>query len=381
MSADPHILVLPSQPTILVVDDTPEKLSILGELFSAHFRVRVANSGARALVSALREPLPDLILLDVLMPDMDGFAVLEALRVQPLTKDIPVIFVTSMEGPAAEGRGLELGAVDYVTWPIQPRVVLARVRTHLELKHARDLLRDQTRLLEAEVARRMGENLIIQDVSIRALASLAEVRDPETGNHLLRTQGYVRALAVALRDAPHLDAVLTPAYIDVLVKSAPLHDIGKVGVPDSILLKPGPLTPEEWQVMKRHARMGWDAIDHAERDLGQTVAFLEVAKEIAHWHHERWDGTGYPDGLQGEAIPLSARLMAVADVFDALMSRRAYKGPMGAAEAIEMIRKGRGGHFDPAVVDAFERVVDELVAIARRYSDDAGDASAEPGRS
>ncbi len=360
---------LPVGQTLLIVDDTPENLAILGELLAPLYSVRVANSGARAILAAERQPSPNLILLDILMPDMDGFAVLERLRENPQTRDIPVIFVTSMEGTAAEERGLELGAVDYITRPIQPQVVLARVRTHLELKYARDLLKDQTRFLEAEVAARMADNIVIQDVSIRALASLAEVRDPETGHHLLRTQGYVRALAEALRGHPRFSATLTASYIETLVKSAPLHDIGKVGIPDSILLKPGPLTPDEWAIMKRHAPMGREAIEHAEREIDRPVAFLNVAKEIANWHHEKWDGSGYPDGLVGDAIPISARLMAVADVFDALISRRVYKAPQAAERATEVIHAGRGLHFDPDVVDAFDRAIETFFGIAERYVD------------
>ncbi len=359
----------PPGQTILIVDDTPENLSILGDLLSPYYHVRVANSGVRALAAAQRVPLPSLILLDIVMPDLDGFAVLERLAENPLTQPIPVIFVTSMESSASEEHGLQLGAVDYITRPIQPQIVLARVRTHLELKHARDLLQDQTRLLEAEVARRMADNLVIQDVSIRALASLAEVRDPETGNHLLRTQAYVRALAEQLRDHPEFAGTLTSQYIDSLVKSAPLHDIGKVGIPDSILLKQGPLTPQEWDIMRLHPRMGRDAIEHAEAGMERRVAFFDLAKEIANWHHEKWDGSGYPDGLAGGAIPISARLMAVADVFDALITRRVYKPALPADAAVAAILAGAGTQFDPDVVLAFARAHDEFLAIAARYLD------------
>ena len=215
----------------------------------------------------------------------------------------------------------------------------------------------------------MAENMLVQDVSIRTLASLAEVRDPETGNHLLRTQGYVRTLAEQLRTHPRFAPVLTPDFIETLVKSAPLHDIGKVGVPDHILLKPGKLTAEEFTVMKTHARLGRDAIEKAERGGERTVAFLATAKEIANWHHEKWDGSGYPDGLQGDAIPVSARLMALADVFDALISRRVYKEPMATDKATAIILDGRGTHFDPDVVDAFVARRDAFIAIAQRHAD------------
>jgi len=355
--------------TVLVVDDAPENLRLLGEVLQPHYLVRAANSGERALTVAASEPRPDIVLLDIMMPDMDGYAVLERLRAEPLTCDIPVIFVTAMSAVGDEERGLNLGAVDYITKPIQPAIVLARVRAQLELKQARDRLRDQNALLEAEIARRMAENMLVQDVSIRTLASLAEVRDPETGNHLLRTQGYVRTLAEQLRTHPRFAPVLTPDFIETLVKSAPLHDIGKVGVPDHILLKPGKLTAEEFTVMKTHARLGRDAIEKAERGGERTVAFLATAKEIANWHHEKWDGSGYPDGLQGDAIPVSARLMALADVFDALISRRVYKEPMATDKATAIILDGRGTHFDPDVVDAFVARRDAFIAIAQRHAD------------
>ncbi|OYY93625.1 MAG: two-component system response regulator [Hydrogenophilales bacterium 28-61-23] len=362
-SGAPHIA------TLLVVDDTPENLVVLAELLTPSYRVLVANTGPRALYLAQSEPQPDLILLDVMMPDMDGYAVLRRLRENPATADVPVIFVTAMTAMEDEQFGFDLGAVDYITKPVRPSIVLARVKAQLELKEARDWLRNKNEVLEAEVAARLNEILLIQDVSIHALARLAETRDPETGNHIHRTQSYVRALALHLRTHPGYSALLSPEYIDQLAKSAPLHDIGKVGIPDHILLKPGKLTAEEWAIMKTHARLGSEAIEQAERDAVKPVGFLAIAKEIAHWHHEKWDGSGYPDGLAGEAIPIPARLMALADVFDALISRRIYKPPMPYEQAREIIVADRGRHFDPAVVDAFLVVFDEFVDIAQRYSD------------
>jgi len=308
------------------------------------------------------------------MPDMDGYATLAELRSNPATADIPVIFVTAMDATEDEEYGLSLGAVDYITKPVRPAIVLARVRAQLELKHARDRLRHQNAFLEAEIARRMGENQLVQDVSIHALARLAETRDPETGDHLKRTQGYVRTLARRLQEHPRFREFLDERTIELLTKSAPLHDIGKVGIPDHILLKPGRLTPEEWTIMKTHARLGSEAIEHAEEDAERPVAFLILAKEIAHWHHEKWDGSGYPDGLAGDAIPISARLMALADVFDALICRRVYKPPMPFEEARDIIAAERGRHFDPDVTDAFLAAFDEFVAIARRHRD--GDEAA-----
>jgi putative two-component system response regulator len=355
---------------LLVVDDNPDNVALLAGLLQADYRVLAATSGRRALELARGEPQPDLILLDVMMPGMDGYAVLAALRDDPATRGIPVVFVTAMNATQDEERGLEEGAVDYITKPIRSPIVLARVRTQLELKRARDWLADQNVFLEEEVARRMEENQIVQDVSIHALGYLAEMRDPETGNHIRRTQGYVEALARHLQDHPRFAPILSEQFIRLLTKSAPLHDIGKVGIPDHILLKPGKLTAEEWAVMQTHAQLGAEAIEHAERIAEKPVAFLALAREIAHWHHEKWDGSGYPDGLAREAIPASARLMALADVFDALISPRVYKAPMPIEQAHGIIFEGRGRHFDPDVVDAFIAILDEFTAIAQRYHDD-----------
>ncbi len=355
--------------TILIVDDAVENLTVLNVLLRERYQVRAATSGEKALRIAASAPHPDLILLDVMMPEMDGYQVFERLRADPATRGIPVIFVTAMDSIDAELHGLDVGAVDYITKPIVPAIVLARVRGQLELKRARDLLSDQNTWLEAEVARRMRENELTQEVSIRALAHLAETRDPETGNHILRTQSYVHELARRLQPHPRYAEVLNDRYIQLLARSAPLHDIGKVGIPDAILLKPGPLTPEEWAVMRTHAYLGSEAIEMAERDATRPVDFLALAKEIAHWHPEKWDGSGYPDGLAGEAIPLSARLMALADVFDALITRRVYKPPMSFQQAREIIAAGRGSHFDPDITDAFLNGFESFVAIAQRHGD------------
>lgn len=356
-----------SHPVILIVDDAPENLHLLSELLQPHYRVLVATSGEGCLRVLRRGPKPDLILLDVMMPGMDGYMVLAELRKQPEHTDIPVIFLTALAAAGDEERGLQQGAADYITKPIQPLVVLARVRTQLQAKQARDWLSNQNAALEAEVALRMAENDLTQRVSIRALAHLAETRDPETGNHILRTQAYVQCLATRLRQNPRFAETLTDRYVDLLARSAPLHDIGKVGIPDHILLKPGKLTPEEMEIMRTHAQLGCEAIEHAESDIDRPLPFLATAKEIARSHHERWDGTGYPEGLAGEAIPIAARLMAVADVFDALISVRVYKPAMTYPQARAIIVDGRGQHFDPDVVDAFLEGFDEFVAIAERY--------------
>ena len=252
---------------------------------------------------------------------------------------------------------------------MQPVVVLARVRTQLQAKQARDWLQNQNAALEAEVNRRMQENDLTQQVSIRALAHLAETRDPETGQHILRTQGYVQLLCKLLQQHPRFSGTLTDSYIDVLTRSAPLHDIGKVGIPDHVLRKPGPLTAEERVVMQTHAKLGCDALKSAECDIQKPPAFLSLAKEVALYHHEKWDGTGYPTGLAGENIPLSARLMALADVFDALTSRRIYRISMSFDDARVIMQEGRGQHFDPDVADIFLAHYAEFVAIAKRYTE------------
>ncbi len=361
------------KPTILIVDDTPDNLTILADILDTEYRILAATSGKRAIELATAVDRPDLILLDVTMPHMDGYEVITRLKNQEKTQDIPVIFVTALDATENEEHGFELGAIDYITKPVKPRLVLARVRTQLEVKRARDWLNNQNAFLESEIARRMEENLLVQDLSIHALAHLAEARDTETGNHLRRTRAYVQALASRLMTDPRYAPQLGNS-IELLAKSAVLHDIGKVGVPDSILLKPGKLTPDEWQIMKTHTCIGATAIEHAEKDVKDKVKFLATAKEIALWHHEKWDGSGYPDALAGEAIPVSARIMAVADVFDALISRRVYKSAMTFETARDIIVKDRGIHFDPGIVDAFVDVFPEFIVVAQRHADREEDA-------
>ncbi|MDH4563859.1 two-component system response regulator [Pseudomonas sp. BN411] len=355
--------------TVLVVDDTPDNLMLMADLLKDRYRVKAANSGEKALRLLQADPLPDLILLDIMMPGLSGHQVAEQLKHDPRTTDIPIIFLTAMAAMEDEILGLKLGAVDYITKPISPPVVLARVETQLKIKAAADFLRDQKEYLEKEVQRRTAEVMAIQDVTIQAMTSLAETRDNETGNHIRRTQHYVELLAELLRDHPRFRHFLNDETIRLLFKSAPLHDIGKIGIPDYILLKPGRLTPEEFDIMKTHTTLGRDAIQHAEDQLGISVGFLRLAKEIAYSHQEKWDGSGYPEGLAADDIPISARLMAVADVYDALISRRVYKAGMSHEQAVEIIRQGRGSHFDPDICDAFLSCHGQFRTIAERYAD------------
>jgi putative two-component system response regulator len=360
---------LGSKPTILVVDDTPDNLALISLLLKDVYNVKVAVSGEKALKIAFAAKPPDLILLDIMMPQMDGYEVCRQLKAAAATRDIPVIFVTARADEEDEQIGLELGAVDYITKPISPAILVARVKAQLTIKASADFLRDKNDFLELQVSRRTREVSAIQDVTILAMASLAETRDSDTGNHILRTQHYVRALADHLCSHPRFSAFLTDYNRQMLFKSAPLHDIGKVGIPDRILLKPGKLTAEEFEIMKTHTTLGRDAIDHAERALGTDVEFLRLAKEIAYSHQEKWDGSGYPQGLAGDAIPISARLMALADVYDALISRRVYKEPMSHAQAVGILVAGRGSHFDPDITDAFVAIQDQFKATAQRFSD------------
>jgi putative two-component system response regulator len=361
------------KPQVLVVDDTPDNLALMSDLLRDTCKVRVANSGERALRLLANGPLPDLILLDIMMPGMDGYEVIRQLKANPTTRDIPVLFLTAKSEVEDERIGLALGAVDYLTKPVSHAILQARVKIHLALKAQADFLRDKSAFLEAEVARRTREVLAVQDVTIHALASLAETRDNETGNHIRRTQHYVKLLAQHLSTHPRFAAQLTETYIQGLFKSAPLHDIGKVGIPDSILLKPGKLTAAEFEIMKTHTTLGRDALERAEKELGTSVDFLSIAKEIAHSHQEKYDGSGYPQGLAGDAIPLAARLMAVADVYDALISRRVYKEPFSHDTSVTVMKQGRGTHFDPDVLDAFLALQSEFQQIAARYVDTVAD--------
>ena len=363
----------PDKKTILVIDDTAFNLTLMSGVLKKWYTVKEAASGAEALQQLQTDPLPDLILLDIMMPLMDGYEVCRRLKADPATAAIPVIFLTANVSSEDEEKGFELGAVDYITKPIKQKVVLARIKTHIALQAAANFLEDKAQYLESEVARRSREIEAIQDVTILAMASLAETRDNETGNHIRRTQLYVFTLAEKLKTHPRFANFLTEHTIKLLFKSVPLHDIGKVGIPDRILLKPGKLTPEEFEIMKTHTTLGRDAIVTAERRLGVNVDFLSYAKEVAYSHQEKWNGSGYPEGLAGDAIPISARLMAVGDVYDALISRRPYKEPMPHNQAVQLIIDGRGTHFDPDIVDAFIALQDNFLAISQQYADSDAD--------
>ncbi len=360
--------------TILIVDDTPDNIALLSALLKDQYKTKIATSGMKALQIARTEPYPDLILLDVMMPEVDGYDTCRRLKASPETAEIPIIFLTAKTQVEDEEMGLKLGAVDYITKPISPPILFARVATQLNLKSAREMLQNQNYHLEKLVCDRTSQLTLMQDATIMAMASLAETRDNETGNHIRRTQNYVAALARQLQSHPRFSSVLTDENIALLYKSAPLHDIGKVGIPDHILLKPGKLTADEFEIMKLHTVYGRDTIISVEKYIGGSNDFLTFAREIAYSHQEKWDGSGYPENLKGEEIPVSARLMAVADVYDALISKRVYKPAFSHQEAIDIMRKGHGTHFDPDVLDAFFEIEEEFIAIAKRFHDSERDA-------
>jgi putative two-component system response regulator len=364
-------------PTVLVVDDAPANLSLLAGLLNKACRVKLASSGAKAL-ELVRRAAPDLILLDVMMPEMDGYEVCRQLKADPLTARIPVLFLTAMSQPEDEAKGFAVGAADFIHKPISPAIVQARVHTHLQMKAYQDELTERNAWLHTELAKRLAQVDQLREATLHVMISFAEFRDEETGNHVRRTQEYVRVLATHLHAQGAYPELLNPESIDHIAKSAPLHDIGKVAIPDHILLKPGRLDADEMAIMRQHAMHGWEMLHRAAQRMGEADAqaqgqgpgFLDHAMDIARCHHEKWDGSGYPDGLLHENIPLSARLMAVADVYDALISRRPYKEPMPHERAVAFIHEGRGQHFDPAVVDAFDQTIDQFVRIAQTWRDD-----------
>jgi putative two-component system response regulator len=347
--------------SILLVDDNTTNLQLLRETLDGFgYRLLVAKDGKTAL-NISQKTDPSLILLDIMMPEMDGYEVCKRLKADEKTRQIPVIFLTALSDEDDEAAGLSLGAVDYIAKPFNPELVRARVRVHLELKRYRDHL-------ERLVAERTKRLALVQAVTIESLATLAEYRDPETGGHIKRTQNYVKALAMHLRDHPRFRDDLDDETIELLYMSAPLHDVGKVGVPDHILLKPGRLTDDEFAEMKKHSIYGRDALHITEQKLGED-SFLRHAREIAYTHHEKWDGSGYPQGLQGDTIPISGRLMALADVYDALISKRVYKAPLSHEDAIRIIEEGKGVHFDPDIVDGFLDLENTFRNIALTFAD------------
>ncbi|GHC80208.1 two-component system response regulator [Pseudorhodoferax aquiterrae] len=335
MTTDPD-----RRPRLLLVDDEPTNLQVLRGILQADYRLLYARDGATALKLA-RDERPDLLLLDVMMPGMSGHEVCRTLKADTATASIPVVFVTALADAGDEAQGFDAGAVDYIIKPVSPPMVRARVRTHLSLVRM-----DELKASRLEIVQRLGR--------------AAEYKDNETGQHVLRMSHYAQALALALgfdaRDA------------EDLLHAAPMHDVGKIGIPDHILRKPGQLTPEEWAVMRTHASIGADIIGQHESGV------LHIAAKIARSHHEKWDGSGYPDRLAGEAIALEARIIAIADVFDALTSVRPYKPAWSVDDAVALLEREAGKQFDPALVPVFIGILPQLLAIRERFADAPTDA-------
>ena len=337
-----------TRPVILVVDDTPDNLTLMAELLQDRYAIKVANNGERALRVAAGTPPPDLILLDIMMPDMDGLEVARRLRADPATRDIPFIFLTARSQIEDERQGFELGAVDYITKPVNPAIVLARVRTHLALY-------DQNRELARQVRERTADLFKTRQQIIRRLGRAAEFRDNETGNHIIRMSHFCRLIGIA--------AGLGEKTVEILYNASPMHDVGKIGIPDAVLRKPGKLDGEEWEVMKQHAQIGADIIGEHPSGL------LRMAREIALNHHEKWDGSGYPRGIGGAEIPVEARIIAIADVFDALTSERPYKKAWSVEAAVQLLREQSGRHFDPELVELFLGQLPAILEIKERWAE------------
>jgi putative two-component system response regulator len=342
---------------ILVVDDVPANLILLtGMLKEKGYRVRPVPNGKMALKAVEHEP-PDLILLDINMPEMDGFEVCRRLKQDTRFRDIPIIFISALTETLDKVKAFHSGGVDYVTKPFQFEEVEARVETHLRLRRYQEHLED---VVEEQV-----EEISASQVStIFALSKLAESRDKETGTHLERVQIYCRMLAEKLGGDEPYNRVIDTAFIHNIFNASPLHDIGKVASPDQVLLKPGKLTPKECDIIKRHTLVGAATME-AVRDVYPKNTFINMGISIARSHHERWDGMGYPDGLKGDEIPLAARIMAVADVYDALRSNRCYKGPFSRDRSREIVQNGGGTQFDPIVVQAFLVLEEEFDRVGR----------------
>jgi len=324
-----------SATSILIVDDETANLQLLRQILQDDYQVAFARSGQEALDHA-RQHRPSLILMDVMMPGMTGYEACRRLKADPGTAAIPVLFVTALNGTHDEVAAFSAGGVDFINKPVSPATVRARVRTHMSLVRVEELKATRLQI-------------------VQRLARAAEYRDNDTGQHVVRMSLYAYTLALTLG--------MSEAVAEDLLNAAPMHDIGKIGIPDHILGKPGPLTAEEWETMRKHPRIGADIIGE------HTNSMLTMAREIALSHHEKWDGSGYPEGLAGEAIPMSARIVAVADVFDALTSRRPYKPAWSVEDALNYIREQSGRHFDPALVDALNRSLARILEIKGRWSE------------
>ncbi|MBF0453406.1 MAG: two-component system response regulator [Magnetococcales bacterium] len=349
---------------IFVVDDTETNIDVLLETLGEQYDVSVALDGESALED-IPTTKPDLILLDIMMPGIDGYEVCRQLKQDPATRDIPVIFITAKQESEDQTQGFRVGAVDYITKPFSPPVVQARVKTHLNLVRARQQLANQNVILEERVKERTlaldEKNQELEATRleiIRRLGRAAEYKDNETGLHVIRMSHYSKIVA--------LKSGMAEDQAELLLNAAPMHDIGKIGTPDSILLKPGKLSNEEWEIMRQHPGIGAGIIGRHESPL------LSMARVVALTHHEKWNGGGYPRGLEGDKIPIEGRIVAIADVFDALTTARPYKPEWPVEKALEMIKSEAGTHFDPTLVTVFLTCIDEMLEVRQKWSEQGG---------
>jgi putative two-component system response regulator len=348
--------------SLMIIDDEPVNLDYFRAVLGKQgYHVLTFPRGEPALKSAAKSP-PDLIVLDIRLPDIDGFEVCRRLKDNPVLKEIPVIFLSALHGTREKVKAFAAGGADYVTKPFPLQEILARIENHLKLRRQSLALERQNIDLEMRVHCSDKELLQAQLSTIHALAELMESRDVETRGHIDRTSSYCRLLASKMMKLPAYSAIIDKHFVRDIQHASPLHDIGKFGIPDSILLKPGKLSREEFETMKTHVLIG-------ERTLAKALKqypgndFLRMGREIARFHHEHWDGSGYPDGLAGSKIPVSARIMALSDVYDALRSERPYKSGFSHENSREIIIEGSGNHFDPGVVEAFAAIENDFRAI------------------
>lgn len=355
--------------TVMIVDDTAENLRLLSEMLSGTgYRVRAFSGGATALQAARRDP-PDLILLDIGMPGMDGYQVCEALKQDDDLRGVPVLFLSALRDINAKIRAFSTGGLDYIEKPFRFEEVEARVKTHLQLRQLQLQLEEHNERLELRVAEQVREISDAQVATIEALAKLAESRDDDTGQHVERVRTYSMVLADSIRSRGS-KANLNEGFVNTIYRASPLHDIGKVAIPDAVLRKPGRLTTAEFDLIKTHTVIGAQTLEVVQEQYPNN-AYIRMALDIVRSHHEKWDGSGYPDGLRGEAIPLPARIVALADVYDALRSKRPYKDPWTPERTVNTIVDDSGSHFDPNVVEVFLAVADDFGAIHDRLADKA----------
>lgn len=353
---------------VVIIDDSQTSIDLIkGFLRKEGYILEGIKGGVAGLKRVLKPPKPDLIVLDIKMPDLSGFEVCRSIRNYPSTHDIPIIFATSLSDAANETYGLKMGANDYITKPLNAGLTRIRVRHQLELKEVERELSRQKDTLESQVREKTRELDVTQDVTIEAMAALAEKRDNDSGLHITRIRDYISILSNHLKENPNYSN-LSDKLLDLFSKSAMLHDIGKVGIPDSILQKTDELTQEEYDILKLHTVYGRDALLEAEKTLGST-SYLTYAREIAYTHHERWDGSGYPEGLKGKDIPLSGRLMAIVDVYDTMVSKKIYKEGVSHSQAVDIIKEGGGTLFDPTLAEVFVECSEEIRQAALRNPD------------